>query len=172
MANRQAANIAFTAIQDLCAVALSFLHGAQDGQKFMSIAMLGIALSFGSSAPDAGGFPMWVMITCSLAISAGTVVGGKRIIKSVGMDMVKLEKYQGVAANFSTVFTLLFASLTGMPVSTGHCNTSAIMGVGASRSIKRVNWSIAKNMLLAWVITFPACCLIGFVLAKLFMMLA
>ena len=172
MANRQAANIAFTAIQDLCAIALSFLHGAQDGQKFMSIAMLGIALSFGSSTPDAGGFPMWVMITCSLAISAGTVVGGKRIIKSVGMDMVKLEKYQGVAANFSTVFTLLFASLTGMPVSTGHCNTSAIMGVGASRSIKRVNWSIAKNMLLAWVITFPACGLIGFVLAKLFMMLA
>ena len=99
-------------------------------------------------------------------------VGGKRIIKSVGMDMVKLEKYQGVAANFSTVFTLLFASLTGMPVSTGHCNTSAIMGVGASRSIKRVNWNIAKNMLLAWVITFPACGLIGFVLAKLFMMLA
>mgnify|MGYP002773554980 CR=1 FL=1 len=172
MANRQAANIVFTAIQDLCALALSFLHGAQDGQKFMSIAMLGIALSFGSSTPDAGGFPMWVMITCSLAISAGTVVGGKRIIKSVGMDMVKLEKYQGVAANFSTVFTLLFASLTGMPVSTGHCNTSAIMGVGASRSIKRVNWSIAKNMLLAWVITFPACGLIGFVLAKLFMMLA
>ena len=72
----------------------------------------------------------------------------------------------------TSVFTLLFASLTGMPVSTGHCNTSAIMGVGASRSIKRVNWSIAKNMLLAWVITFPACGLIGFVLAKLFMMLA
>ena len=172
MVNRQVANTAFTVIQDICALALSFLHGAQDGQKFMSIAMLGIALSFGSSTPDAGGFPMWVMITCSLAISAGTVVGGKRIIKSVGMDMVKLEKYQGVAANFSTVFTLLFASLTGMPVSTGHCNTSAIMGVGASRSIKRVNWSIAKNMLLAWVITFPACGLIGFVLAKLFMMLA
>ena len=172
MVNRQTANTAFTVIQDLCALALSFLHGAQDGQKFMSIAMLGIALSFGSSTPDAGGFPLWVMITCSLAISAGTVVGGKRIIKSVGMDMVKLEKYQGVAANFSTVFTLLFASLTGMPVSTGHCNTSAIMGVGASKSIKRVNWSIAKNMLLAWIITFPACGLIGFALAKLFMMLA
>ena len=172
MANRQVANTAFTVIQDICALALSFLHGAQDGQKFMSIAMLGIAPSFGSSTPDAGGFPLWGMSTCSLALSAGTVVGGKRIIKSVGMDMVKLEKYQGVAANFSTVFTLLFASLTGMPVSTGHCNTSAIMGVGASRSIKRVNWSIAKNMLLAWVITFPACGLIGFVLAKLFMMLA
>ena len=170
--NRIYANRLFIIIQDLCAIALSFLHGAQDGQKFMSIAMLGIALSFGSSTPDSSGFPMWIMIVCSAAISLGTVVGGKRIIKSVGMDMVKLEKYQGVAANFSTTFTLLFASLTGMPVSTSHCNTSAIMGVGASKSIKRVNWGIAKNMLLAWVITFPACGLIGFVLAKLFMMFA
>ena len=170
--NRIYANRLFVIIQDLCAIALSFLHGAQDGQKFMSIAMLGVALSFGSSTPDSSGFPMWIMIVCSAAISLGTVVGGKRIIKSVGMDMVKLEKYQGVAANFSTTFTLLFASLTGMPVSTSHCNTSAIMGVGASKSIKRVNWSIAKSMLLAWVITFPACGVIGFVLAKLFMLFA
>lgn len=169
--NRQAANTAFTVIQDICAIALSFLHGAQDGQKFMSIAMLGIALSFGSSTPEEG-FPLWLMIVCSLAISLGTIAGGKKIIKSVGMDMVKLEKYQGVAANFSTTFTLLFASLTGMPVSTSHCNTSAIMGVGASKSLKRVNWGIAKNMLLAWVITFPVCIAIGWVLAKLFMMLA
>ena len=170
--NRIYANRLFVIIQDLCAIALSFLHGAQDGQKFMSIAMLGVALSFGSATPDSSGFPMWIMIVCSAAISLGTVVGGKRIIKSVGMDMVKLEKYQGVAANFSTTFTLLFASLTGMPVSTSHCNTSAIMGVGASKSFKRVNWGIAKNMLLAWVITFPACGVIGFVLAKLFMLFA
>ena len=136
----------------------------------MSIAMLGVALSFGNPTPDSNGFPMWLMIICSLAISLGTIVGGKRIIKSVGMDMVKLEKYQGVAANFSTTFTLLFASLTGMPVSTGHCNTSAIMGVGASKSFKRVNWGIARNMVLAWVLTFPACGLIGFLLAHLFMM--
>ena len=85
--NRQAANHAFTGIQDVCAVALSFLHGAQDGQKFMSIAMLGVALSFGNPTPDSNGFPMWLMIICSLAISLGTIVGGKRIIKSVGMDM-------------------------------------------------------------------------------------
>ena len=138
----------------------------------MSIAMLGVALSFGNPTPDSNGFPMWLMIICSLAISLGTIVGGKRIIKSVGMDMVKLEKYQGVAANFSTTFTLLFASLTGMPVSTGHCNTSAIMGVGASKSFKRVNWGIARNMVLAWVLTVPACGLIGFLLAHLFMMFA
>lgn len=170
--DRRRTSTVFVITQDICAAALSFLHGAQDGQKFMSIAMLGVALSFGSSTPDSSGFPMWIMVVCSAAISLGTVVGGKRIIKSVGMDMVKLEKYQGVAANFSTTFTLLFASLTGMPVSTSHCNTSAIMGVGASKSIKRVNWSIAKGMLLAWVITFPACGVIGFVLAKLFMLFA
>lgn len=168
-ANRQSANKMFVIIQDLCAIALSFLHGAQDGQKFMSIAVLGIALSFGVSEPSADGFPLWIMIICSAAISLGTAIGGKRIIKSVGMDMVKLEKYQGVAANFSTTFTLLFASLTGMPVSTSHCNTSAIMGVGASKSIRRVNWGIAKNMIFAWIITFPVCGAIGYVLAMIFM---
>ena len=170
-ADRTAANKGFTIFQDICAVALSFLHGAQDGQKFMSIALLGIALSFGNTEPSADGFPFWLMIICSLCISLGTAIGGKRIIKSVAMDMVTLEKYQGACANTSTVCTLLVSSLTGMPVSTSHCSTSAIMGVGAARNPKNVNWSIAKNMVLAWVLTFPCCGLIGFVLAKIFIML-
>ena len=168
--NRRSSRKVFVVIQDVCAMALAFLHGAQDGQKFMSIAVLGIALSFGMESADTAGFPLWLMITCSLAISAGTFIGGKRIIKSVAMDMVKLEKYQGVAASLSTVVTLFVSSMVGMPVSTSHCSTSAIMGVGASKSIKRVNWDIAKNMVMAWVLTFPACGLIGFALAKLFMM--
>ena len=71
---RRAANKIFTIIQDIAAVALSFLHGAQDGQKFMSIAMLGIALSFGSSTPDSSGFPLWIMVICSAAISLGTIL--------------------------------------------------------------------------------------------------
>ena len=169
--NRRSSNKLFVATQDVCAALLSFLHGAQDGQKFMSIAILGIALSFGMESADQAGFPMWLMITCSVAISLGTFLGGKRIIKSVAMDMVKLEKHQGVAASISTVITLFVSSITGMPVSTSHCSTSAIMGVGASKNIKHVNWSIAKNMVFAWVLTFPCCGLIGFVLAKLFMML-
>ena len=168
---RRKANKLFTIVQDICAVALSFLHGAQDGQKFMSIALLGIALSFGNTEPDSGGFPLWLMIICSLAISLGTAIGGKRIIKSVAMDMVKLEKYQGVSANISTVCTLLVASLTGMPVSTSHCSTSAIMGVGTAKNPRKVNWSIAKNMVFAWVLTFPCCGLIGYLLANLFIFL-
>ena len=160
----------FIVIQDVLAAALSFLHGAQDGQKFMSIAVLGIALAFGIESPSSAGFPLWLMITCSIAISAGTFLGGKRIIKSVAMDMVRLQKYQGVAASLGTVVTLFVSSITGMPVSTSHCSTSSIMGVGASKSIRKVNWDIAKSMVFAWILTFPACGLIGFALAKLFML--
>lgn len=102
---------------------------------------------------------------------AGTLLGGKRIIKSVAMDMVSLEKYQGVAASLSTVITLFVASMTGMPVSTSHCSTASIMGVGASKSFRRVNWGVARRMVWAWVLTFPCCGFIGWALAKLFMML-
>ncbi|MDD7202841.1 MAG: inorganic phosphate transporter, partial [Coriobacteriaceae bacterium] len=89
---------------------------------------------------------------------------------SVAMDMVKLEKYQGVAASLTTVITLLVSSLTGMPVSTSHCSTAAIMGVGASKNPHKVKWPVAKDMVLAWVLTFPCCGFIGWALAKVFMM--
>ena len=169
-ANRYSANNVFIVIQDVCAAALSFLHGAQDGQKFMSIGLLGCALAFGMETSGDTNFPFWLMILCSLAISVGTLIGGKRIIKSVAMDMVKLEKYQGVATSLSTVVTLFTASITGMPVSTSHCSTAAIMGVGASKNPKRVKWDVAKDMVLAWVLTFPCCGFIGWALATIFMM--
>jgi len=119
-ANRRRANMVCVVLQDICACALSFLHGAQDGQKFMSIGLLGIALAFGMETSGETNFPLWLMGLCSAAISLGTLLGGKRIIKSVAMDMVSLEKYQGVAASASTVITLFVASITGMPVSTSH----------------------------------------------------
>ena len=169
--NRQRGNKVCMVLQDICACALSFLHGAQDGQKFMSIGLLGIALAFGMETSGATDFPLWLMIICSAAMSLGTLLGGKRIIKSVAMDMVSLEKYQGVAASISTVITLFVASMTGMPVSTSHCSTASIMGVGASKSFRRVNWGVARRMVRAWVLTFPCCGFIGWALAKLFMML-
>ena len=168
--DRRRTSTVFVITQDICAAALSFLHGAQDGQKFMSIAILGIALSFGMETDGSTGFPLWLMITCSLAISLGTLIGGKRIIKSVAMDMVKLEKYQGVAASTSTIITLFISSITGMPVSTSHASTAAIMGVGASKNPRHVKWDVAKNMVTAWILTFPCCGLIGYALASLFMM--
>lgn len=167
---RNTANKVCIVLQDICACALSFLHGAQDGQKFMSIGLLGIALVFGLETSGDTSFPFWLMILCSLAISLGTLVGGKRIIKSVAMDMVKMEKYQGVAASISTAITLFVASITGMPVSTSHCSTAAIMGVGAEKNLRSVKWGMAKHMVLAWVLTFPCCGLIGWLLAKIFML--
>ena len=168
--DRRRSNKICAGIMDVCAVILSGLHGAQDGQKFMSIALLGFMLSFGIEDTTGTSFPLWLMILCSAAISLGTLIGGKRIIKSVAMDMVKLDKYQGVAASASTAITLLISTLTGMPVSTSHCSTSAIMGVGASRNAREVKWNIAGNMVKAWILTFPCCGFIGWALANVFMM--
>lgn len=169
--NRVTGNKVCTIIQNVCAVVLAGLHGSQDGQKFMSIAILGMALVMGKSSGGMNGFPLWLMLLCSVAMAVGTLIGGKRIIKSVAMDMVQLEKYQGVASSLSTSLMLLIASLTGMPVSTSHCNTSSIMGVGTAKNIRDVKWNIAGNMVFAWVLTFPCCGILGFCLAELFMFL-
>ena len=169
--NRQRGNKVCMVLQDICACALSFLHGAQDGQKFMSIGLLGIALAFGMETSGATDFPLWLMIICSAAMSLGTLLGGKRIIKSVGMDMVKLEAFQGFAASLSTFVSLMLATFGGLPVSTTHTNTTAIMGVGAAKSPKSVKWSIAIDMVKTWVLTFPGCGILGFACAKLFLMI-
>jgi PiT family inorganic phosphate transporter len=99
----------------------------------------------------------------------GTSIGGYRIIKAVGMDMVKLEKYQGFSADLAGAGCLLLSSLTGIPVSTTHTKTTAIMGVGAAKRLSSVNWGVVKEMVLTWVLTFPGCGIIGFIMAKLFM---
>lgn len=148
---------------------MAFMHGAQDGQKFMGVFMLGVFLVNGQSGTTTFEIPIWLMILCSLVMGLGTSIGGYRIIKSVGMDMVKLEKYQGFAADIAGAGCLLLSSLTGLPVSTTHTKTTAIMGVGAARRLSSVNWGIVKDMGMTWVLTFPGCGLIGFLMAKLFM---
>ena len=87
------------------------------------------------------------------------------------MDMVKLEKYQGFSADAAAAGCLLISSLTGIPVSTTHTKTTAIMGVGAAKRVSSVNWSVVKEMVLTWVLTFPGCGLIGYLMTKLFMLL-
>ena len=152
------------------AAAMAFMHGAQDGQKFMGVFMLGIFLAKGQEGSNFV-IPIWLMVVCSLVMGLGTSIGGYRIIKAVGMDMVKLEKYQGFAADAAAAGCLLLSSLTGIPVSTTHTKTTSIMGVGAERRVSAVNWGVVKEMVLTWVLTFPGCGLIGFLMAKLFMWL-
>lgn len=151
--------------------AMAFMHGAQDGQKFMGVFMLGIFLVNGQTDVNSFQIPIWLMILCSAVMALGTSIGGYRIIKAVGMDMVKLETYQGFSADLAGAGCLLLSSVTGIPVSTTHTKTVAIMGVGAARRISSVNWNVVKEMLLTWVLTFPGCGLIGFFMAKLFMWL-
>ncbi|MGI6216908.1 MAG: inorganic phosphate transporter [Coriobacteriales bacterium] len=155
--------------QIISAFGVAVLHGAQDGQKFLSISMLGILLCMGTSNTANLHFPFWLIVVCSLTMSLGTAVGGKKIIKSVGMKMVKMEPYQGFAACMSAVFCIALATFTGMPVSTTHTKTTAIMGVGTAKSLHGVKWSLAWDMVLTWILTFPCCGAIGYVLALLFM---
>ena len=89
--------------------------------------------------------PLWLMILCSAIMGLGTSIGGYRIIKSVGMDMVRLEKYQGFAADTAAALCLLVSSLTGVPVSTTHTKTTAIKGVGAARRLSNVNWASSEK---------------------------
>jgi len=151
------------------AASMAFMHGAQDGQKFIGVFLLGLTLAQGSAETGMVAAPLWLMVLCAGVMGLGTSIGGYRIIKAVGMNMVKLEKYQGFSADIAGAGCLLISTLTGLPVSTTHTKTTAIMGVGASRNIKRVNWSVVKEMVLTWVLTFPGCGLLGFLMAKLFM---
>ena len=149
---------------------VAFMHGAQDGQKFMSIFVLAITLATGVGQADQMVLPIWLMFFCALNMGLGTAVGGERIIKSVGVDMVKLEPFQGFAASCATFFCLMLSTFAGLPVSTTHTNTTAIMGVGAAKRKSAVKWGIAVDMVKTWVLTFPGCGLLGFAFAHLFLM--
>lgn len=165
--DRHGINSFFGKAQIVSGASMAFLHGAQDGQKFMGVFMLGIFLARGESMTTFV-IPFWVMLLCSATMGIGTSIGGYKIIKSVGMDMVKLEKHQGFAADLSASLCLLFSSLTGLPVSTTHTKTTAIMGVGLAKRATAVDWRVVKDMLVAWVVTFPACGLIGYIMSKVF----
>ena len=163
-ANRRRANVF------LKYAAMSFMHGAQDGQKFIGVLFLGVAFASGQTSVGDAGIPIWIMLLCSATMGIGTSVGGERIIKSVGQSMVKLEKYQGFSADLAGAANLLLATLTGIPVSSTHIKTCAIMGVGAVKRLSAINFGVVKDMMFTWFFTFPACGLISFVMAKLFMM--
>ncbi len=168
-ADRRKTNDFFAGAQIVGAAAMSFMHGAQDGQKFIGVLFLGIAFADGQSSVTGIPIPVWLMMLCSIVMGVGTSVGGEKIIKSVGMDMVKLERYQGFSADLAGALCLLFSSLFGIPVSTTHTKTSAIMGVGAVKRLSAINFGVVKDMMLTWIFTFPGCGVISFVMAKIFM---
>jgi len=155
-------------LQLLSAASMAFSHGSNDAQKSMGIITLalvafvtsGHALPAGTPAwimpATSGAVPVWVILTCALAIALGTAAGGVRIIKTMGTKIIRITPLQGFAAETAGAATILAASHFGVPVSTTHCINASIMGVGASKRISAVRWGVATNILVAWVLTLPA----------------
>lgn len=168
--DRRKTNSFFSGAQVAGGAAMAFMHGAQDGQKFMGVLLLGLFLVNGQETTQGAVLPVWMMVLCSVVMGVGTSIGGKKIIKSVGMDMVKLKKYQGFSADITAALCTGLATVLGIPVSTTHMKTTSIMGVGAVKRLSAINYSVVKDMVLTWVLTFPGCGLIGFLMAKLFLL--
>ncbi len=169
-ANRPKTEPFFRGAQIVGAAAMAFMHGAQDGQKFMGIILLCVYTLQGTGAAGtAFNIPTWLMLVCSIVMGAGTAIGGKKIIKSVGMDMVKLEKYQGFSADIASAISLVFCSVFGLPVSTTHVKTTSIMGVGAVKRVSAINFGVVKEMVMTWILTFPGCGLLAYLVTTLFL---
>ena len=154
-------------MQIIGAGAMAFMHGAQDGQKFVAVFAIAQMLLRGtySTAPIRLTQHIPAMLLCALTMAVGTMAGGRRIVNMVGIKMVELKKHQGVCADIGSALCLLTASLTGVPMSTTHTKTTAIMGAGLGRQGGRVDFGVIKGMLFAWGITFPVCGILGYLLA-------
>lgn len=168
---RGVANKFFSWGQLASAALMAYNHGAQDGQKFLGI--FALALMLGGLIPmsDTLAIPFWAKICVSAVMCLGTSLGGYRIISKMGMEMVKLEKYQGFTAEIGASGLMFFATALGIPLSTTQTKATAIMGAGAARSLRNVNWSVVKEMFIAWGLTFPICIAIGYVMTNLFMLI-
>lgn len=155
----------FRPLQILSSAFMAFSHGASDAQKSMGI--IGMALVAGHYQSEFG-VPYWAIIACGLAMALGTSIGGWKIIQTVGSRLSRLEPPQGFAAETGAAILLTTIAKIGVPVSTTHTITGAIIGVGLADRIKSVRWSIATKIIYAWVLTLPVTALLAFVLYKIF----
>jgi PiT family inorganic phosphate transporter len=148
----------FRRLQVISASFMAFSHGSNDAQKTMGIMTL--ALVTAGVIPSFV-VPTWVIVVAATAISFGTAAGGWRIIRTMGQRVVALDPVHGFAAETTAASIILGASHFGMPVSTTHVISSAIMGAGSTESLKRVRWGVARDILIAWVLTIPAAALVA-----------
>lgn len=176
-------NAFFGKAQLVSASAMGLSHGMNDAQKTMGIVALALvsATSAGvmdglpqwldflriSGSPD-GGFaiPTWVVVLCALTMAAGTAGGGYRIIKTMGHKMVRLHPVNGFVAETGSALVILLASTLGIPVSTTHCISSGIMGVGAAKRFSAIRWTIVERMVWAWLLTLPITAVLSWLIAQ------
>lgn len=162
---RHAANRIFSIGQIVSVCLITMANGAQDGQKFLGIIYFALVVSETYPLPGSGviEFPLWVLPLIALIMSAGISAGGYRVIKRLGMKMVHLEKYQGFAAEMVASISMIASTLFGIPLSITHTKGASMMGAGAANGLNRVNWTVAKEIIMAWLITFPVCVTLGYV---------
>ncbi len=160
-----AADKSFRKLQFLSASLYSLGHGGNDAQKTMGI----IAVLLYSQHRLSGAFhvPFWVVLSCQAAMGLGTLLGGWRIVHTMGSKITRLTPMQGFCAESGGAITLFAANWFGIPVSTTHTITGAIVGVGASRRLSAVRWNVASSIVVAWVVTLPAAALIAAIFYKL-----
>jgi PiT family inorganic phosphate transporter len=148
----------FRRLQVLSAGYMAFAHGSNDAQKTMGIITLALVAAGVLDEPT---IPTWVIVVSATAIALGTAAGGWRIMRTMGQRVTELEPVHGFAAETTAASVIYGASLLGIPLSTTHVISSSIMGVGTSRGPRGVRWGVARNILIAWVLTIPATALIG-----------
>lgn len=148
---------------------MAFSHGSNDGQKFIGAFTLALVLG---GALSTFHIPVWVILLCAAAMALGTLLGGWRIIRTLGMRVTNLKAHQGFAAEMAAAGTITLASAFGIPLSTTHTISTSIMGVGVTRGVHAVRWGVTGDLVIAWVLTFPICAAISWGVVKLIMMLS
>jgi PiT family inorganic phosphate transporter len=155
---RSIATRVFKRLQLVSACFMAFSHGANDAQKAMGIITL--ALLSAGEIPSAE-VPTWVIGACAVAMGLGTAAGGWRIVRTLGMNIVKLEPVHGFAAETGAATVLMFTAHIGLPVSTTHTITSSVMGVGAIKRLSAVRWGVTRRIIYAWLFTLPGAALLS-----------
>jgi inorganic phosphate transporter, PiT family len=157
----------FGALQIAAGAFMAYSHGKNDGQMPIGVITAGFVYYTGN-AGHWDSIPTWITVVSALSITTGTAVGGQRVIRTLGLKMTKLRPVHGFAASTSAAGVIEAASAFGIPVSTTHCMTSSIMGVGATRGLSAVRWGVAWSIVSAWLLTFPACLGLGWLMGQLF----
>jgi inorganic phosphate transporter, PiT family len=154
----------FGRLQVLSAAYMAFSHGSNDAQKTMGIITMALVSYYQLTDFHV---PFWVIILCATAMAFGTAVGGWRIIKTLGVRLVQLRPIHGFAAETAAATVIEVASRIGLPLSTTHVISSTIMGVGASKRFSAVRWGVGGNIVLAWVLTIPACIILAYIICTI-----
>jgi len=162
--------VIFSRLQWLTAAFLAYSHGKNDGQMPIGVITMALVIFYNNDVSLWDNVPFWVIGLSALAISSGMAFGGWRVIKTIGLKVTALQPVHGFAANFSAAAVIEAASHLGIPVSTTHCASSAIMGVGSTRRFSAVRWGVAGNIVAAWVLTFPICGGLGYLFGWLLSM--